>query len=118
MNTLSISNTDPSIVKFFIYWLNRTLQVPQDRIRATLHLYNDMDVKKEIEFWSTALNLPLSQFTRPYIKKTSIKRINHKGGFGHGTCEARLNNITLGEKVLMGLKAISDQYNKNYKMRT
>jgi len=115
---LSISNTDPSIIKFFIYWLNKSLRIPKKKIRVMLHLYTDMDIKKEMQFWSEILKIPLSQFTRSYIKKTSSKNINHKGSFGHGTCSVRINNVPLAEKIFMGLKAISDRYNKNFKMRT
>jgi len=116
---LAISNTDPSIIKFFICWLNKYLRIPKKKMRVRLHLYTDMDVKKEIQFWSKILKIPLTQIARPYIKKTSSKRINHKGSFGHGTCNVRINSVTLAEKIFMGLEAISDQYNKNFnKMRT
>lgn len=110
MDALSISNTDPSIIKFFIYWAMKGLSVPKERMRVQVHLYSDMDVEKEIKYWSETTKIPLNQFNRPYIKESSSKRINHKGGFGHGTCNIRINNVSLGEKILMGLKAISDYY--------
>jgi hypothetical protein len=65
-----------------------------------------------MHFWSKALKISLSQFARPYIKKTSSKKINHKGGFGHGTCNLGINSVSLAEKILMGLNAISDYYKK------
>ena len=109
---LSLSNTDPSIIKFFIAWLLKSLLVPKEKIKIHLHLYNDMDIKKEVEFWSKTLDIPLNQFTKPYIKKTSSSRINHKGGFGHGTCNAKVGDARLTEKVHMAMKAIADKYNK------
>ena len=107
---LSVSNSDPSVIKFFIRWLNKNLSVPRKKMRVGLHLYNDMDINKEMEFWSRTLKIPLSQFIRPYIKKTSSERINHKGGFGHGTCNVRINSVPLAEKIFMTLKAITDYY--------
>ncbi len=115
MTELSISNSDPSVIKFFITWLIKSLKVPKEKLRVQLHLYKDMDVKKEIQFWSKTLNVPLSQFYNPYIKKSSSKRINHKGGFGHGTCNVRIGDARLSEKILMAIKVISDEYSK---MRT
>lgn len=109
-DVLTISNSDPAIIKFFIRWLNRNLRVPKNKMRAYLHLYNDMDINKEIDFWSKRIKIPLSQFSKPYIKKTSSKRINHKGGFGHGTCNLRINSVPLAEKVFMTIKVISDKY--------
>jgi len=107
---LSISNSDPSVIKFFIRWLNKSLNISKKKMRVWLHLYKDMNIAKEIEFWSKILKIPLSQFGHPYIKKTSSKRINHKGGFGHGTCNLRINSVPLAEKVFMSIKAISDEY--------
>lgn len=107
---LSISNNNPSVIKFFIHWLNKSLSVPRKKIRIQLHLYNDMDVNEETKYWSKILKVPLSQFARPYIKKSSSKRIDHKGGFGHGTCNAEINSVPLAEKVFMSIKAISNKY--------
>lgn len=112
MDKLSISNTDPAIIKFFIRWLNISLSVPFKKIRILLHLYSDMDIRREIEFWSKTLLIPLSQFTKPYIKKTSSESIDHKGSFGHGTCNAVVCNVRLAEKIIMSLKAVSTRYNK------
>lgn len=107
---LSLSNTDPSMIKFFIYWINRCLRVPKKKMRVSLHLYSDMDIKKEMKYWSNTLKIPLEQFIRPYVKKTSSERINHKGSFGHGTCNLRVNSVPLAEKIIMGLKAVADEY--------
>lgn len=109
---LSVSNTDPSIIKFFIVWLTKSLGVSKRKLRVNLQLYNDMNIKREVIFWSKTLKIPPSQFNHPYIKKTSSARINHKGGFGHGTCNISIGNARLSEKVLMAIKAISDKYNK------
>ncbi len=109
-DSLSISNSNPSVIKFFIYWLNKILGVPKKKMRAYLQIYNDMNMNNELGYWSKMLQIPLTQFSRPYIKKTSSTRINHKGGFGHGTCNLRINNVSLAEKVFMSLKVISDRY--------
>lgn len=110
MDALEIANSDPSVIHFFIYWATKSLSVVRDKIRIRLHLYSDMDIHKEIEYWSNALKIPETQFNKPYIKKTSSTRINHKGSFGHGTCQARAGNTPLAEKIFMSIKAISERY--------
>lgn len=107
---LSISNSDPSVIRFFIYWLKKSLAIPKKKIRILLHLYNDMNINNELNYWSKILRIPLGQFNRSYIKKTPSTRINHKGGFGHGTCNARINSVPLAEKIFMSLKVISNKY--------
>ncbi len=107
---VSVSNTDPSMINFFIDWAVKHLKISKEKLCITLHLYNDMDIEKEIKFWSEKINIPKNQFSKPYIKQTSFSSINYKRGFGHGTCNARINDARLSEKVLMGIKSISDRY--------
>jgi hypothetical protein len=108
--TLLLANTDPSMIKFFMRWINQSFDIPKHALRIRLHLYRDMNMKGELNYWSTELKIPVSQFSPSYIKKTSSKRINHKGGFGHGTCNIGLSSVSLKEKVMMSIKAIADTY--------
>jgi len=47
---LSVANTDPSVIKFFIYWLIKELMVPRKKLRIHLHLYSDMGIEEKIHF--------------------------------------------------------------------
>ncbi len=105
---LTISNTNPALIKFFIRWLTKNLSVPKNKLRIKLHLYSDMNINKEVEFWSQNLSIPKNQFKKSYIKKSRLADINHKGGFGHGTCDLSIGNARLTEKILMSIKLISD----------
>lgn len=109
-SALSISNTDPSIIKFFILWMRRSLNVPKEKLKVHLHLYKDMDIEKEAKFWEDVSGISRKQFIKPYIKESSARSINHKGGFGHGTCNIRIGDVKLSEKILMAIKTISDEY--------
>jgi len=110
---IRMSNTDPAVIKFFIKWIVECLKVPKETLKAHLHLYKDMNIDKEIKFWCKTLNLSKKQFNKPYIKDTFLKDVKHnKGGFGHGTCNIRMGNARLSEKVLMSIKAITDKYIK------
>ena len=109
-SSLYLSNTDPSIIKFFALWLMKSLKVPKQKFHVQLHLYSDMDINKEISFWSEVIGVPTTQFIKPYIKNTFSYNINHKGRFGHGTCTLGIGNARLSEKILMAIKAISEKY--------
>lgn len=106
---ISISNTDPRVMKFVLYWMVYSLKIPAGKIKVHLHLYNDMDFKQSINFWSEILGLPKSQFRKPYIKKTNREGLTHKG-FGYGTCKLYVYSVTLSERVAMAIKSISDSY--------
>lgn len=106
---VSINNTDPDVLKFTLYWIRIALKIPKDKIQVYLHLYNDMDIQKEINFWSKKLNMSEKYFSKPYIKKSTRAGLTQKG-FGHGTCGLRVNNTVLKERILMAIKAMADYY--------
>lgn len=106
---ISISNSDPRIIKFAIYWMTRSLDIERSKLRVSLHLYKDMDISKSIGFWSKTLGLPKTQFQKPYIKKSNREGLTYKS-FGHGTCRLYFSSVELSEKVAMSIKVISDKY--------
>jgi hypothetical protein len=109
-STISINNTDPSVMKFALFWLVKGLNIAKEKIQVFLHLYDDMNINEEINYWSQELNIDKQQFSRPYIKKSKKSSLDHKG-FGHGTCGIRVNDTILKERILMATKAIADYYN-------
>ena len=108
-NVLSLCNTDPSVIKFTLFWINKCLHVSKKKIHINLHLYSDMDVTKETNYWSRVLRIGKDQFTKPYIKKSKKTDLDQKS-FGHGTCSLYVCNTSLKENILMTIKVISDIY--------
>ncbi len=111
--SISLTNTDPAMLRFFIQWL-KALGVDITRLHGRLHLYTDMDVRKQTLFWAKQLNLPISAFRNPYIKRSdSTKRRNYKGRFGQGTCCLRFYSRDLDDLVSMGVKELQMRYSLN-----
>lgn len=100
------------MLKFFIKWLE-LFNIKRTDLKIKLHLYSDMSIKKSLDFWSKELRIPISQFRKPYIKKTQLKSISYKNGFGKGTCCVMFDNRDLWEYVIMGMKYISEVSNNN-----
>lgn len=106
---ITISNTDPKLVKFALFWMTEILDIPLDKIRARLHLYKDMNSEEATDFWSECLSLPRVQFGKPYIKKSNREGLTYKS-FGHGTCNLHYGSVALSDKIAMSIKSISDKY--------
>ncbi len=104
---IALTNTNPLMLKFYLKWLN-LIGVPKERLKIHLHLYSDMNVSKEITFWSKILGISEKKFQKPYIKKTSLDSLTYKNGFGHGTCSIVYDNKSISDYVLMGLKRIQE----------
>ena len=110
-NSISINNTNPKVVKFALYWMIIALGIPKNKIKVQVHLYKDMDIKKEVGFWSRELNIPIEQFNKPYIKDSNRSDLDQKG-FGHGTCGLSRSDTIIKEKILMALEAIPDFFSE------
>lgn len=106
---VAISNTDPRVIQFAMYWMNKILKVPKRKMGILLHLYSDMHIQQETEFWAQTLGIPQKQFKTPYIKKSTREGLTYKG-FGHGTCNLICLDSALAEKIAMSIKAICERY--------
>ena len=110
---VGIANTDPSVVIAFKNWIE-SLGVPASQLRVTLHLYTDMNVKKEILYWSNVLNVPAKQFRKPYIKNSKLTGLTYKTGYGHGTCNLLFENMPMWEYITMALRYLREQHMRPY----
>lgn len=106
-----LSNSNPQMIMFFVIWLTKILKVPTTMLRAKIHIYQDMNVQDEINFWSKLTKIPKNKFSKPYIKQTTQAGLTYKG-FNHGTCNVIVHNRDIAEKVILGLKAISNNIGK------
>ena len=104
---IQITNSDPSIIKFSIFWIINALGIEKNKLRIQLHLYTDMNIENEINFWQNVTTLSRSQFIKPYIKKASSQRIDHPS-FGHGTCSVYCNNAKIKDEIMAGIRVILD----------
>src|SRR3989338_3368152 len=110
-STTALTNTDPAMLLFFIRWLERCFRIPKKRMIVKLHLYSDMDIPKQTNFWLRTLDLKTSALRRVYVKKSdSNKRLNYKGRFGQGTCSILVYDRDLYEFIISGVSALRSRF--------
>lgn len=109
---IALSNTNPAVLKFFIRWLRKSLNIPKEKIKVKLHLYKDMNIKKKIDFWSKTLLISKNQFRKSYIKSSNKKAITFRPNYGHGTCNVIVGDAILNRKIMANLKIIEDKFLK------
>ncbi len=113
--SIALTNTNPAMLILFIKWLE-FFNVQKSKLKIHLHLYSDMNIKRQINFWSKKLSVPISQFRKPYIKKTKFSSITYTNGFGQGTCSVVLDDGQMCSEVLMGIQYIQDFLLDKYKI--
>ena len=111
-NTATFSNTDPSMLKVYLKWLE-ILKISKDKLKIKLHLYKDMDKDIEISFWSRELGIPRSRFNKTLVKDSKMSDLSYKKSFGHGTCNIILHDTTTAMYILMGIKFIANVMNES-----
>jgi predicted DNA-binding protein YlxM (UPF0122 family) len=104
-NSVSLSNSDPEMIKVFLKFLRNICGISEDRLRVLLHIYPDHDEKKLKVFWSDMTNIPEHQFS-----KTSVHR--KKGGTykktsKYGTILLRYSDKRLLNIIISWIKEFS-----------
>lgn len=107
--TTALSNSDPAMIRFFMHWL-AALGVPKEKLKVHVHLYSDMDIALELEYWSNVLALPMSAFRKPYIKKSKRADITYSQRHVHGTCNLIYDNRDVSEYILQALECIREDF--------
>ncbi|OGI98157.1 hypothetical protein A3H53_03270 [Candidatus Nomurabacteria bacterium RIFCSPLOWO2_02_FULL_40_10] len=107
---ISLANTDPKIVAFFIKWLDEFLDVPKEKLKAQLHLYPNMNLEEEKRFWKSILGFNDSQFYKPYISKILRSSFTYKESFRHGTCSIYFGSVEKKAELMSNIYAFTDLY--------
>lgn len=107
--TISFANTNPAMIRMAIYWLINCLGFVKANLGVKLHLYSDMNIERETNYWANELNMPVAQFKKPYIKESKFGNLTQKG-FGHGTCDLGTCNTKKKDLIVMGMKVVSDYF--------
>jgi len=107
---ISLSNTDSKIIKFFMQWLIHFFSVAKKKMKAELHLYENMDIKKEQKFWQKELGFRKNQFYKTQIRKLQKSSFSYKGSYRHGTCQIYLPGVERKRELMMAIQVFLDKY--------
>lgn len=111
---LVMTNTDPFILNFFIEWAITFLSVTREQLRIQVHLYENMDIEKELIFWQNTLCLASTQFYRPAIRTLKPGSFSYPGEQRHGTCQVYLFGVGHEMRVKAAIQAFQDTWKQQY----
>jgi hypothetical protein len=107
--TISFANTNPAMIRMAKYWLISCMGIVEAKLRVKLHLYSDMNIEAEIQYWVKEIGIPRTQFKKPYIKESKYGNLTQKG-FGHGTCDLGTCDTKKKDLIIMALKVVSEYF--------
>jgi transposase len=59
---VSLVNSDERMLKVIINFYRKALKIPEEKLRAALFIYNDIDEKKALKYWSKSLKISKNNF--------------------------------------------------------
>lgn len=76
------SNSDPKMIKVYLRWLDKCLQIPSERIvfEIYIHKSHKKSIKELVDYWSEVTGFPESKFTKVYFKKNKIHSLRKNRG--------------------------------------
>jgi len=105
--TLDFANSDPEMVRLYIYCLRVLYEFDEKKLRVLLYCYSNQNVPSLINFWSKLTNIPKGQFSKPYIRTDS--RVNARI-MKHGLVHIRYYD----KKLLIEIKNVIDYVCRKY----
>ena len=72
---INFVNSDANVIATFLCLLRKNFVIDEAKFRPCIHLHGYHDPAKQLDFWQKATGIPAHQFTRPYLKPNTGRRI-------------------------------------------
>jgi hypothetical protein len=106
-NRVVFVNSDSELVKAFIVMLSEVFIISREKIRVCIHLHDYHDKDETLQFWSSVLNIPISQFTKSFKKESN--HINIREGY-KGCARITYHNAHIARVLLSFAKKFIKLY--------
>ena len=75
--SIEFTNTDPKVIHLFLIFLRKIINPIEERIKAELFIYPDLNENSLTEYWSQITHIPKSRFNKAIILKGSGSKFKH-----------------------------------------
>ena len=96
-NTVDFANSNPDMIRIFLRFLREICGVDESRLRVYLYGYSYQDLTELKNYWHRITDIPLNQFTKPYIREGALNASNRK--LPYGLVHIRYNDKKLLELI-------------------
>lgn len=103
-SALRMTNTSADVMQAFMVWLRRFFEIDEERLRARLYLHHGLDVDAATRHWSDVLDIPASQFQRPFRPPTTSVATTK---YPHGCITVIYSSLSLHRRVMTLMEAIT-----------
>lgn len=100
--SLEFTNSDPVLVKLFLFALRKSFPLDESKFRVAMHLHGYHQEKEEKKFWSEVTGISPERFIKTFHKKES--GINIKEGY-RGCVQIKYFDVSI-KRTLLAVKNI------------
>lgn len=97
---LNLINGDPTLVRVFISCL-KELGVTAERLKISVRLFEEIDIKEAVDFWIKTLDLP-----RNSVISINVIKGKKKGKLKYGMCRIRVEKGGQYFKMIMSMVSL------------
>lgn len=106
---VSLTNSDPILIKLFLSFLRETCQVPENRIKASIRIFEHQNEGYLMDFWQRTTQIDNSRFGKVY--KTMSIPSQRKKSFNtlpYGTIQIIVSDTKLYHKIMGWIEGLGN----------
>jgi hypothetical protein len=104
---VDFANSDEIMVKIFLKMLREIYGITESKLRIFLYCYSNQNPNQLIKHWSNILKIPISQFSKPYIRYDHNP--NKTGKMEFGLVHIRYADTRLMEQIKKDIGKIASK---------
>ena len=97
---VALANSDHYLVKLYMRFLRECLVIPEERIRAGIHIHPNLDREKTLRFWARITKLPIERFYVVDQISSASKQKRPKYTLPYGTVSIRVHSRLWAHRML------------------
>ncbi|MFA5894189.1 MAG: hypothetical protein WC851_00260 [Candidatus Shapirobacteria bacterium] len=110
-SAVEFTNADPIAVKFMLNWFVEFCEIPQESIKASLWIHDNLSEPEAKKYWSNLLGIEISQFDKSYIAKNRVdSRKIRKNIHKYGIIKIRYYSVAKLRLILGWIKGVLSSY--------
>lgn len=108
---VKLANTDPNMIRLYAFFLRKICRIPEDRIRAYILIYPDLDEESCLDHWSFHSGIEKNKF----FKCITIQGKQKGRKLAYGVCSITVTSTYFKEKMLLWLQLLPNELmNESY----
>ena len=108
---ISLTNSDPKLLRAFLEFANRVCGIPISRIKIDLRIFKHLNETHVVNYWSRELGISRGNFQKTHIvvsKSSMGKRPFNR--LPYGVVQIRINDTNLFHKIMGWIEGLKEQF--------